>query len=482
MKQQSRLTGAASVTAAQGVVLILGYVTHLWIGRVLGPGPYGIYGVILSLQTIIGLILTLGVPAAVSRFVAQDHQHSRSLLKQATKLQLLIAFAVAIIVALFSPLLARALGDASLTAYILFVSVVVLTQALYPIYVQYLSGLHKFNKQAALTTVYAIAKLCGALSLIYIFNVFGAFAGFAVGGVIAAAIGWSWTRHLGGDQPIRLPTKQFLKFASTYTLILVALQLLISLDLFMIKALLKSDTQAGLYNSAVTLSRIPYMLLQALTFIILPSVSNLTRPGADQIEAKKFITDVIRYLIMLIIPGAALAATTSKPLLRLFFSDSYTAAAPALTILMIGLSSLAFFLLLANIAAGAGRARAALYITLILLVISAISGNLLIPNLGLIGAALQTTLAGLIGLILITIYTVKSFRLKLPLLSTLNILIATAISISITYFWQASPITLIPQYILIGIIYVLCLWILREIKPHDRARIASLHPKLSWLD
>src|SRR5687768_14577445 len=103
MPRQSRLTGAVSLVLAQACVLLFGYAAHLWIGRVLGPGPYGIYGVVLSIQTIAGLILTLGVPMAVSRFVAQDERHARSILYQALRIQGGIALAVTIILAALAP-------------------------------------------------------------------------------------------------------------------------------------------------------------------------------------------------------------------------------------------------------------------------------------------------------------------------------------------------------------------------------------------
>jgi O-antigen/teichoic acid export membrane protein len=481
MPRQSRLTGALSVTVAQAVVLLFGYVAHLWIGRALGPESYGDYGIVLNIQTIAGIILTLGVPMAVSRFVAQDESHARHILWQALRIQGVIALVVALLTALAAPLISGALGDDSLTTLIQFVAAVIFLQAFYQIFTQFLSGMHYFNRQAALTTLYATMKLIGSISLIYILGVFGAFAGFAIGGIFAAAAGWYWTKGIGGSAPHHLPMRPFLSFASTYVLTLIGLQFLISLDLFMVKAFLQNDVLAGLYTAAVTLSRIPYLLLQSLTFILLPSISALTRPGASRIQAVSFIRDVLRYLIALIVPGAALAAATSKSLLNLFFSSAYIPAAPALTILMIGLGALAFYLLLANIIAGAGRALIGLGFTGIILLTSTALGIVLVPSLGLVGAALQTTLASLLGLAMISAYTFRTFRIPVPVHSILNILVATAIAVSITYFWSATPIQLPLQYLLVFAVYVLALIALGEISSADRGRIAQLHPALYFL-
>src|SRR5581483_1324030 len=111
MAKQSVITGALASVLGQASVLLLGYGTHLIIGRYLGPASYGIYGVILSIQTILGLLLTLGIPTAVARFVAQDEQHAGSILHQALRLQFMMAAVVSVVVLLLSVPLARLLGD-----------------------------------------------------------------------------------------------------------------------------------------------------------------------------------------------------------------------------------------------------------------------------------------------------------------------------------------------------------------------------------
>ncbi|MGH9857921.1 MAG: polysaccharide biosynthesis C-terminal domain-containing protein, partial [Acidobacteriota bacterium] len=382
-----------------------------------------------------------------------------------------------------SPLIARLLNDASLTRYVAFVAIVIFFQAYYPIYVQFLSGMHQFTRQALVTSLYAVIKLISALGLLLVLGVYGAFSGFAVGGIIAALIGRHWTRDIGGNKKKHLPLKSFLSFAGLYVAILMGLQLLMSLDLFMVKALLRNDVQAGYYNAATSLARISYLLLQGLTFVLLPSVSALTRPGASHVEATEFIKETMRYLIALIVPSVVIGAATSKSLLLLFFFSTreYVAAAPVLTVLMIGIGALGFYLLLANIVAGAGRAKIGFYITASMIAASALLGWFLIPQFGLIGAAWQTTLVSGAGLLVLGTYTFKVFRIPFPLKSVLNVLIATFIAVLPTYFWQASVLLLPVLYIVLFAVYILVLLFLGEISYGDRSRLARLHPKLSWL-
>lgn len=478
---QSRLSGAIYLLVAQAIVMLLGWITHPIIGRVLGPGSYGVYGIVLSVLSIIGLFLTLGVPMAISRFVAQDDAHAKSILSKGLRIQVVFAFLLSVLTLVLAPVIASLLGDSELVNLLRFIALVLLLQAGYPVFAQYLSGMHLFKRQAFLMTSYAIVKLAAAMSLIFVFGVYGAFAGFAMGGIVAAVIGWFWTRRVGGAKEQSLSVKAFLAFAGTYVLILVNLQLLISLDLFMVKALLGDNILAGYYNSAVTLSRIPFLLLQSLTFVLLPSVSALTKPGESQKKAAVFIGSSLRYLIMLIVPAAALASATSKTLIRLFYSAEYDPAAGTLSVLMVGLSCIAFFQLLSNIVAGAGRAKIALVGTVGLLLISLIGGFILIPKFGVFGAAWQTTVAGVVGLIGLGMYTFKSFSIPLPYKSTLNVVIATVAAVLPTYFWKVHPFVLPLQYIVLLLLYVGVLFVLREITRQDRQMVASLHPALKWL-
>lgn len=475
--KQKKLTGAIALMVAQAIVLLFGYATHVLIGRFLGPAQYGIYGVVLSLQTIFGLVLTLGVPSAVSKFVAQDNDHAKEILFSALKIQLVISILLSIFLACIAPLIAYGLHDTTLVTYILFVAVIIFLQAFYPIYVQFLSGMHFFNRQALITSIYAIAKLAGALLLLYFFSLYGALAGFAIGGIIAAILGWYWTKDVPVHTGYQMHVRSFLSFAGTYAVILVGLQILMSQDLFMVKAILKDDVAAGYYNAAVTLSRISYMLLQGLSFVLLPSVAALTRPGASHDKAVEFIKDTLRYLIILIVPSVALASATSKGLITLFFSSKYIAAAPVLSILMVGLGCLSFYLLLTNIVAGAGRAKAGLYITGAMIVISGAIGYFFIPSFGLIGAAWQTTIAGTLGLIALALYTFKVFAIKYPVRSTINVCAATVCMIAPTYLWHAAGIMLLIEYLIVGLIYVACLWFFGEITENDIEYVRSIRKK-----
>jgi len=72
MKKQNVTHGTIYLMAAQAAFVASGYAIHVGLARLLGPSDYGIYAVVISLMTMVNLILTTGIPQAVSKYVAHD--------------------------------------------------------------------------------------------------------------------------------------------------------------------------------------------------------------------------------------------------------------------------------------------------------------------------------------------------------------------------------------------------------------------------
>ena len=72
MKKQNVTHGTIYLMAAQAAFVASGYAIHIGLARLLGPSDYGIYAVVISLMTMVNLILTTGIPQAVSKYVAHD--------------------------------------------------------------------------------------------------------------------------------------------------------------------------------------------------------------------------------------------------------------------------------------------------------------------------------------------------------------------------------------------------------------------------
>jgi len=472
----SRLSGAILLASAQAVLLGLGYITHILIGKLGGPALYGVYGVVLSFMTILNMIMTLGIPVAVSKEVAQNEENSGGILASALIGQMALAIVLSIGTIVFAGNIATFLGDQALAPIIMFTAIVYPLTAIYSVLANYLNGLHAFALQAGIIIFYSIAKLSGSVGLLFPFRVYGALAGFAVGGAIASIVGIPTIyKSIKKHYIKKFPVKKLLTFAGAVVGTSLALQILMSTDLFLVKKILHDNTLVGYYNAASTLSKIPYFILQALGFIFLPSIARLMKENVE--AARQFIRDIFRYLFLLLLPVTVLAAATSKSLVRLFFSGEYLPAAQPLTLLTVALGMLSAFYLLAMIAAGANKARVPLIISWLMLPISIVLGIFLIPRYQLEGAAVTTIISSTAGTIVLGGYMMKRFKLSFPLSTLFNGIIATCLMVLPTYFINIRPLLTPVVYAVLFSLYFFVLVILKEVKKDDLAHLKSLMPK-----
>jgi len=476
IRRSSKLTGALFLSIAQAVLLGLGYITHILIGKLGGPPLYGVFGVVLNFMNIINMLLTLGIPVAMSKELAEDEENSGGIFKTAIKAQFIFALLLSLLTLIFSKQIALAFGDTKLATAIEFTALVYPCTALYSIFSNYFNGLHAFAIQASLIVAYSIFKLIGSVSLLERFGVTGALSGFAIGAAIVTIPGIFLSRKtIKGrtKRPVKL--NKLLTFAGAFVGTSIALQILMSIDLFMVKRFLHDDTLAGYYNAASTLSRIPYFILQALGFVFLPSVARLMKQDVQ--KGREFIKDISRYLFLLLLPVTALAAATSKGLIHLFYSREYEPGSQPLTLLMVALGLLATFYLFASISAGAGKPKVPLYISWVLLPLSLTFGYFLIPEYKLEGAAITTIIVSAIGATTIGIYMFKRFSLSFPLKTLFNGILATAIAVTPTYFLKLPNILLPLEYLALIVLYLLVLFFLGELKKDDLSHLKTLTSK-----
>lgn len=477
LHRSSKLTGALFLSIAQAVLLGLGYITHILIGKLGGPSLYGVFGVVLNFMNIINMLLTLGIPVAMSKELAEDEENSGGIFKTAITAQFILSLILSFLTLIFSKQIAYAFGDEKLASVIEFTALVYPCTAIYAIFSNYFNGLHAFAIQASLIVTYSVFKLVGSVSLLGRFGVAGALAGFGIGAAIVAIPGFFLSRKTvkGRDKrPLKL--NKLLTFAGAFVGTSIALQILMSLDLFMVKRFLHDDTLAGYYNAASTLARIPYFILQALGFVFLPVVARLMKNNIQ--EGREFIKNVSRYLFLLLLPITALAAATSKGLIHLFYSPQYEPGSQPLTLLMVALGLLSAFYLFASISAGAGKPKVPMLISWTLLPLSLLLGYFLIPKYQLEGAAITTILISAIGAITLGAYMFKRFSLSFPFRTLLNGILATAVMVIPTYFLQLPSSLLLPlEYLVLFGLYALMLFALGELKKNDLSLLKSMLPK-----
>jgi stage V sporulation protein B len=329
------------------------------------------------------------------------------------------------------------LRDASLTPLFQISAFIIPGFALASFYFYYYTGLHYFRLQAFLKTFRALARIIFIIGFGYLWGVEG-----AVSGYIAAPLAVFLVASLydffkvsptlpAAEQGYSLPKKELLTYAWPFTLFLIFYELVLTADLYFVKALLQSDYLTGLYNAAITVGRIPYYLFYALTIILLPAIAK-AKTNISAEETQKLIHKTLALIYVLLLPMVSLLFIYSKEVIEFFYGQKYLGAIPAFEIFIFGAGFLTVFYVLAFALHGAGRVMIPMLLSFVGIVILSVLNFQLIPPYGLVGAASAVTATSFL-LALIILYFIKqefkiSLQPKLFLLSLGSTIFITALA------------------------------------------------------
>lgn len=468
--------GTLYLMLASGVFLATGYVIHFGLGRYLGPEIYGIFGVVLALMSTVHLLLTTGFPQGASKHIAEDNAGAGSIIRESTKIQVLLSLLVFALYFGLAGVIADLLNDPTLTPYIRISSLVIPAYALYSVYNNgYLNGLRRFGQQAKTTILSSLVKVGAVFALIFLgLSVTGAILGY----LVAALVGFLLAlKYLG---PVEKSSANFkwsklIKFGIPATLVSVVLFLLMSIDLFVVKALLAADVDTGYYTSAATLAKIPYFIFGGLALTLLPSISRSTSIN-DARLTRSYIHQSLRYMLMLLIPVVLVMSATSDELISLVYSSRYIEAAKPFSLLIFGLGFLTVFLVLANIIMGSGKPHIAMGIALPLVPLDIVLNLFLIPRYGLPGAALATTITAALGMVIAAVYVLVRFRTLVGIRSLLKICLASLVVYAVSLQISLSALFLPFIYLSLAALYSGILLLTKEIDREDLQTFKRIIP------
>lgn len=401
---------AATGSSATNIVMTFGrqFVAGLMqlgliliVARLLGPEGAGAFAVALLLPTLMGQLLNFGIGSANVYFVASGQVSlGRAWAASRDLMVAVVLFGIAIGTALIlmtsdtlfpgvaQPVLLMALA---IFPFSLMMSVVAgMFQAL--------QDFRSFNlavmAQPALALMGALALWAGGgVNLVALLGVVSLSHALALGlalsilrrriplldgigahmSYLRTALGYGVKSHLGN-------ILSFLNYR---------------LDLFLVN-LLAGPAAAGLYSVAVRLVEQLWMISQAVSTVIFPRLSAM---ADDEAARRRFTPMVARIVLWITLFGAGVLAVIARPLIELLFGTEFVDASVALVILLPGVVLLSCARVLANDMAARGRVGINLGLAALVLVINTTANLLLIPPFGIAGAAVATSLAYTVNLL-----------------------------------------------------------------------------------
>ena len=469
-----------------------GYIIHSSVGRILGPADYGRYGLVITLTTMIIVLIGNGIPTAMSKYISEIFQTNPRLVlvikRKAIIMQSILIGSITIIFFLSAPLIAKALGDQTLTKLFQISTTIIPAFAAASFYFSWFTGLHEFNTQSIQKTLRSIFRVFFIVGLAMVWKVPGSIIGYAIAALSVFAVGFimdqfKYTPRLkkaATNQDLSLESdfeyKRLLNYAWQIIVFFLAYELLISIDLYLVKGILHDDYLTGIYNAALTVGRIPYYIFYALTIMLLPVISKSTSSNNHK-ETNSIISQSLRLMIILLIPSVILMSEFSRPIIKIFYSAKYIDAAYPMSILAYGVGFLTIFYVMSFVLNGAGKTKIPMWISIFGVIFNTTLNYFFIKNYGLAGSAIATTIASFAVMLAILYFIKKDFGVLISLQSLFKMSIAGIAMYLASLFFSKGEFIFLIWSIILFTFYLIILYIIGEIKKDDLAYLKRIFSK-----
>jgi O-antigen/teichoic acid export membrane protein len=376
-------------------------VSSIVIARLLGPGPYGSYTLVLVMPQIFQLFLGLGVASAITRFSAYhiargDPDAARRFSVNSMIFLMLFGAALSLVCFLSAGFLSGVLlHREALAPLVRYVSIAVLAQTALQASVSGLVGWNSMGLASLASIAQAALRLSVAPILVLSgFGVFGALTGYTVGYLLAGGVTCIafYVLKLRGD----LGPGGSGRFLSdiremvSYGLPIYAGGVLTGLATYYVTILvaaISADAVVGYYQAANNITSAYTLALAAITLALFPAFSSLHGTGADTRLAFRHATKYVAYLMA---PLIVFIAGSSKVVLTILYGSQFSAAGTYLVLLALSdIPLVVGFTVAASFFNGVGKTRLSL-------AVGGVGAGILFVGAPLLGSVLNLGVDGLI--------------------------------------------------------------------------------------
>ncbi len=473
----SLLTSTLWLIFAEIIFTLSGYIVSAGLGRLLGPADYGRYSIVIGLTTMVIIFVGRSIPTAMAKRLSehkQDATTAHAIIRTAAIIQLVLIATLTIVFYSAAPLIAHLLGDYTLVPLFHLSALIIPAFALSSFHVLIFNGYKRFGAMAALKMSRGLFRVAWILGLAFYFGVKGALSGAIIAPLcvfgIALIIDSIHPLHEKKTKKHSLfsfpyPPQKILSYAGGFMLFTLFYEFYVRTDIYLIKALLKSDMATGIYSAAMTISLIPYYLFFALTFMLFPTISERTK--TLNVKAASLIKAVLRFVFLLIMPSAILITFFAQPLVTLFFGEAFASSAALVPLMIGGTVFGAFFYILAAVFNGAGYTYITASIAASAVVISISANMIFLPHYGITATALIFSLTSFLMGSASLLLTYKIFRAAIPLRTIIRVLFACTITAYSAWLLTHTHIFFVISAFIALLIYTAILIVTRELTLDD---------------
>lgn len=218
---------------------------------------------------------------------------------------------------------------------------------------------------------------------------------------------------------------------------------------------LLGTASVGIYSAAYNIGNLVYLFVLPLQVILFPQLSKLYDNGEIE-EAKTYIFYSLKFFLLISVPSVIGLAVLAKQILFLLTTIEFTEGSSVIPLVALSALFAGLFQIIINILLLCKKTKYNFWIQVISALSNIALNFILIPLIGIIGAAIATLFSFILMFIVSYIVTIKYLRFKIDIVFILKIILSSILMGVIVLFLK-DQISLIPK-IFAGIIiyFVLC--------------------------
>jgi O-antigen/teichoic acid export membrane protein len=440
---------------ANTALLLLGFIRLPILTKGLGAALYGTWSLINVTISLIFPFALLGLSAAVVRFLAaeKDRYIIREGFLSACSVVFISGTAFSVLLFLFSDYLAVSIyKDIHLSSYIKLASILILFNSICELILNFF----RMQRKIGLYTILKLSRhalLVGliVISLLLGYKLTGVIIAVIVGVMLISLIGLLISlRQVGFHIPRFTNMKSYLKWGVPLIPNSAILWIIHVSDRYMISYFM-GITAAGIYSAAYTIGEYASFTLMALSTVLYPTIIK-SYEGGNLSETRKYLKYSLKYFMLIAIPSAFGLSVLAKPILSALTTIEFINGTTVIPFVAFGAILFGFHRICLSIIYIANKTQLALSSLGTSAALNIILNIILIPRIGILGAAVATFITcGSLG-ILTLLLSRRYLRFDLSATFALKAVLASAIMTLCIWFINPESITLVIISIFAGVI------------------------------
>ena len=416
------IIGISNALVALSGIILLPLIT-----KTLGAHDYGIWAQVqVTLNLVLGFV-GLGLPYAMTRFLPAktNREEIREDFYSVLCLVFLVTLVVSIVLIAAAEFIAGAFFDGA-TDIVRITGLVILVGALETVFLSLLRAFRQMKKYA----LFIIANTYVQIGLIayLVLNGYGilnvVLAVLAIRVIIFLILFFLIKSQIGIKRPHFHRIREYLSFGLPTIPGSISTWVVASSDRYVISYFLGA-TSVGIYSAGYGIGNIVSIAAGVLVFVLPPTLSKLYDEGRMR-EVKTHLRYSLKYSLAMAIPFVFGSVVLGEPVLRLF-STAQMASEGYLVVPLVALSALfwSMYVVVMHILVLVKKMRILALIWGISALVNLLLNIVIVPRLGIFGAAITTLIAYGLALGLTTYYGFKEFRFPIDWRFVIKSLVAS---------------------------------------------------------